>query len=228
MTAAGSLFALLATTLFPWSHIRVLTRGLTDYLQFPWRFLMMTAVCFALAGGWGLARFARGHGEQMAAAALALAALCALPTLTDETRNPDYIAFGEIVSPNLQYTEYTIPGTSTQPTMDQTLLMDGGVTVAAYEKNGTTVMLEVQAQEGGAISLPLFGYDGYCAELNGEEIAWTLGENNRLTVAVPAGTGGELRVWFEGNPLWRLAEAASLATLLGLALLSGKRRRKLQ
>ena len=226
LVAAGSLFAIMATTLFPWSHVRVLTRGLSDYLQFPWRFLMMTAVCFALAGGWGLARFARGHGEQMAAAVLCVAALCALPTLTDETRNPDYIAFGETVSPNLQYTEYTIPGTQTEPTMTQDVLVEGDVQITAYSKDAATITAQVSAQTEAALTLPLFGYDGYRAALNGEEIAWTLGDNNRLTVPLAALAQGELRVWFAGKGIWRIAEAISLAAALGLIALSA--RRKLQ
>ena len=226
LVAAGCLFAFMATTLFPWNHVRVLTRGLTDYLQFPWRFLMMTAVCFALAGGWGLARFARGHGEQIAAAALCVAALCALPTLTDETLNPDYIAFGETVSPNLKYTEYTIPGTQTALTMDQALRLDGDVQITAYEKSGTTAVMQLRADTDGSVLLPLFGYDGYRAELNGDEIAWTLGENNRLCVLIEKGMQGELRVWFAGRMLWRAAEAVSLAALLGMAAVRGWKKRK--
>lgn len=224
LVAVGSLFALMATTLFPWSHVRVLTRGLSDYLQFPWRFLMMTAVCFALAGGWGMAKFARGHGEQMAAAALAVAALCALPTLTDEARNPDYIAFGEAVSPNLAYTEYTIEGTQTAPTVDRALLVEGGVQVTAYEKDGTTVTMQVSAKEDGAVVLPLFGYDGYCAELDGQKLDWTLGENNRLKVPLAAGQAGELRVWFAGKPIWRAAEAVSV--LAALAIMTASKKKK--
>ena len=226
LVAAGCLFALMATKLFPWSHVRVLTRGLSDYLQFPWRFLMMTAACFALAGGWGLSRFSRGHGEQMAAAALCVAALCALPTLTDEARNSEYIAFGETVSPNLGYTEYTIPGTQTGPTVDQTLILDGGAALTQYKKTGTTITAQVEASEDGTVTLPLFGYDGYRAELDGEEIAWTLGENNRLCVPLEKGMQGELRVWFAGKAVWRAAEAVSLLTALGLLVL--RRRRKLQ
>ena len=152
----------------------------------------------------------------MAAAILALAALCALPTLTDETRNADYIAFGEIVSPHLSYTEYTLPGTQTRPTADRSLLTDGDVTVTAYEKRSTTVTAQIEAKTDASISLPLFGFDGYRAQVNGEEIQWTLGENNRLTVLLPAGTEGELSVWFAGKTLWRIAEGISLATLLAL------------
>ena len=225
LVAAGCLFAFMATTLFPWSHVRIITRGMSDYLQFPWRFLMMTAVCFALAGGWGCARFARGHGEQMAAAILCVAALCALPTLTDETRNPDYIALGETVSPNLKYTEYTIPGTQTAPTLERGVLATDGVQVTAYEKHGTTIAAQVKAAADGEISLPLFGYDGYRAELDGEEIGWTLGESNRLTVPLAAGSSGELRVWFAGKAIWRAAELVSLVSALGLIALAIRRRK---
>ena len=224
LAAAGCAFAFMATTLFPWGHVRVFTRGLSDYLQFPWRFLMMTAVCFALCGGWGCAKFARGRGEQMAAAVLAVAALCALPTLTDEVRNPSYVPFGETVSPNLQYTEYTMPGTQTEPTMEREVLINGDVTVTAYEKESTNIAMHVSAQTDARIMLPLFGYDGYRATLCGEEIAWTVGDNNRLSIELPAGAQGELRVWFAGKALWRAAEAVSLLTLLGLALLPAAKR----
>ncbi len=217
LVLAGGLFAFMATTLFPWSYVRVLTKGLSDYLQFPWRMLMMTAALFALAGGYGCARFSRGHGEQMAAAVLAVAALCALPTLTDEARNADYIAFGETVSPHLYYTEYTIPGTKTDPTVDQSMLLDGDATVTAYEKKSTNVAAQVEAKGDAKVSLPLFGYDGYRAQVEGREMETALGDNNRLTVLLPAGTQGELRVWFAGKGIWRVAEMISLAAALGLA-----------
>ena len=226
LTAAGTAFAFMATTLFPWGHVRVLTRGLSDYLQFPWRFLMMTAVLFALAGGHGCVRFSRGHGEQMAAAVLAVAALCALPTLTDEARNPEYIEFGETVSPNLQYTEYTIPGTQTAPTMERSLLVDGDAAVTDYRKESTTVTAQVDAQTDATISLPLFGYDGYRATVDGQAMETGLGENNRLTVRLDAGTQGTLRVWFAGKAVWRIADAVSLVTLAALLGLCLYRRRK--
>lgn len=225
LVLAGGLFAVMATTLFPWNHVRVLTRGLSDYLQFPWRFLMMTAVLFALAGGYGCARFARGHGEQMAAAVLAVAALCALPTLTDEARNADFIAFGETVSPHLSYTEYTIPGTKTGLTVDRRLLTDGDVSVTVYEKRSTTVTAQVEARSDAKLLLPLFGYDGYRAQIDGQDVAWTLGENNRLTVNLPAGTQGELRVWFAGKMVWRVSEFVSLAAMLGLVIGSAHKRK---
>ena len=163
----------------------------------------------------------------MAAAILAVAALCALPTLTDETRNAEYIAFGETVSPHLSYTEYTIPGTKTRPTVDRSLLIDGDMAVTAYEQKGTTITAQVDAKSDASLTLPLFGYDGYRAEVDGEVMKTELGDNNRLTVCLPAGTQGELRVWFEGKLVWRIAEGISLLTALLLGFY-GKRAHKMR
>ena len=185
---------------------------------------MMTSALLALAGGWGCVKFSRGHGEQMTLAVLALCAVCALPTLTDEARNPDYIAFGETVSPDLAYVEYTIPGTQTKPTRTRDVLTSGDVQVTEYRADGARITAQVSAGEGAAVSLPIFGYDGYRAELDGEEIAWTLGENNRLTVPLEAGTQGTLKIWFAGKPAWRMADGVSLLTVL--ALCAARRRRK--
>ena len=78
------------------------------------------------------------------------------------------------------------------------------------------------------MSLPVFGYSGYRAELDGQEIPWTLGENNRLTVQLPAGASGTLNVWFAGDMLWRTAEGVSLAALAAILFLAERKRRKVQ
>lgn len=227
LVLAGGVFALMSTKLFPWSHVRVITGGLSDYLQFPWRLLMMTSVFFALAGGYGCAKMACGYGAQMTAGVLAIACLCALPTLTDETRNPQYIGFGETISPILGYYEYTIPGSNLELTNDTSVKLDEGVSMTTYEKVSTTVTAQVAAQKDSKIQLPLFGYDGYRAEVDGEVMKTELGDNNRLTVCLPAGTQGELRVWFEGKLVWRIAEGISLLTALLLGFY-GKRAHKMR
>ena len=225
LTAAGAACAFASTTLFPWGYVRLLTRGLSDYLQFPWRLLMFSAALFALAGGWGAARFAAGHGEKMTAAALALAALCALPTLSRETRNNQFIPFGEIVGPDLAYTEYTLPGTRPKETRGAETETFGDVSLAGLVKRGTRITAEVQSTGGGEIALPLYGFDGYRARLNEQELAAFCGEDRRLHVTIPAGSAGSLRVWYQGVAAFRWTDALSLAALAGV-LATGIRRRK--
>ena len=83
----------------------------------------------------------------------------------------------------------------------------------------------MHAADDARLTLPLFGFDGYAAELNGEKIDWVRGENNRIAVDLPAGTQGELSVRYEGKAIWRVADALSLATLLCLLGVFVKKRR---
>ena len=78
--------------------------------------------------------------------------------------------------------------------------------------------MDVNAQSDAVLTLPLFAYDGYVAQIDGKAAALGVGENNRLTVMLPAGTQGELHVGYAGSPLWRIADGISLAALIGMAV----------
>ena len=230
LTAAGSLFALMCTTLFPWNHISRLTMRMADYIQFPWRFMMFTSAMFAMAGGWGYVKLTEDKKDVGVVLALAIALFAALPTIGEQTRCNDYLEFGQGASADLiYYTEYTLPGTKLKETRDRAVLTEGEVSVTDYAKDSTTVTAQVGAETDAKVSLPLFGYDGYRAALNGEEIPWALGESNRLTVLLPAGAQGELRVWFAGKTVWRIADVASLAAAVMLAMkIRGERGKRIE
>ena len=225
LTAAGALFALMCTTLFPWGHVSKLTMKMADYIQFPWRFMMFTAAMFSLAGGYGYTRLMGERRNAGVVLALAVALFAALPAISDQTRCNDFLQFGRGISPDLSYSEYTLPGTRVRETGNTTVLTEGDVTVSSYEKDGTNVTARVNAQTDAKVSLPLFGFDGYKAALDGKALDWMLGDNNRLTVALPAGTQGELRVWFAGKAVWRAGDIISLAAALALLLRGLCRRR---
>jgi len=86
-----------------------------------------------------------------------------------------------------------------------------------YVKDGTDVTVDVHAQQDGSIALPLFAFEGYEVTVDGKETAYSVGEKNRLTVHLPAGTQGHLRVRFVGKTLWRIADGVSLVSMLALA-----------
>ena len=224
LTAAGAVSALMCTTLFPWGHVSRLTMGIADYIQFPWRFMMIAAVTLAMAGGWGYAKLTEEKKELGVVLALAIALFAALPAISDQTRSNDYLEFGQGAGPHLTYTEYTLPGTDVSKTRDRAVLTEGSVAVTQYVKDGTNVTAQVKADAAAKVSFPLFGFDGYRAELDGEEIAWELGENNRLTVLLQPGQSGELRVWFAGKGIWRIADMVSLLTAAGMIALGMRRK----
>jgi len=228
LLAASAGLALASTELFPWEMLESVWGKYVNYLQFPWRMMMLVDVFLAAACGYGMSCLQKK--SQWKDAALIVLMLCVTASApqieryaTDNTRAYHYWQSNS--SMVVAYEEYTLPGSKLRKTKEYEVLTEGNVTLTAYEKDGTNVTVQVSAQTDAKVSFPLFGFDGYRAALNGKELDWTLGDNNRLTVTLPAGAQGEVRVWFAGKAVWRAADAVSLAAALALCVLCVRRRR---
>ena len=186
-------------------------------------------VLLALAAGYGVARFFEEKPEYGVLLTLCLTAALALPTLTTETQSDLYLRYGETYNPYMYGTEYTMEGTNFGYTRDKNPHVERGeIELTAYAKQGTQIEMQVEAQTDGVISVPLFGYDGYRAQADGQELETGLDENKRLTVVVPAGTKGEVKLWYAGKRWWRISDAVSLLTVLALIAARIQHRRKAQ
>jgi len=222
---AGIALAMMTTKFFPWSYVSVVTGGLVEIIQFPYRFLTWGMLFLSLAGGYGMHRLFAGKGERAMFLTLMLAVLASAPYLDGVLIEPVGMQFGQGAKTYMVFPEYQIQGTDVSKTRSRQPILTGDVELTQYEKDGTHIEAQVTAQEGGEITFPLFGFDGYAAELNGERVYWWRGENNRLTVDVPAGTQGELCIWFEGITLWRVADVISLLSAVGLLAFALLRRK---
>ena len=184
--------------------------------------MMFVDLALALAAGYGVRLMAESPRAKDAAviAVLAVSVLSAMPqiaryTTADNAPYRYWLSNSQMIT---AYAEYTIPGSDLSRTVgEHEVLTDGDAWFTDYEKRGTRAELQARAAQGGSLALPMFAFDGYRAELGGQEIAFRAGENNRLTVDIPAGTNARLCVWFEGRALWRAADAVSLLTALLLA-----------
>ena len=216
LCAAGLAFALMTTGAFPWDALAGVTRGMSDYLQFPSRLLMMADAMLALAGGVGICVLSEGRHRQAAVLVLLAAAFAVMPHLSNLATGQSLLLKGQTATSNILHGDYTLPGSDMGRTGDQEPLIAGDMRLEQYEKRGTRVSAQVEAAEDAVLTLPLFGFDGYAAEVDGVRMALGLGDNNRLTVSLPAGTSGTLRVWYEGKAIWRVFDAVSLVTALAL------------
>lgn len=229
LCAAGLLSALLATKLIPWSHISRLSGGLVDVLQFPWRFLLLASVCCALCCGDGIARLAGGRGTQAALVILVVAVLGIVPQTAEMSAYEEQLEFGQGAKTYMIYPEYQIEGTDVNRTRSRQPVLLGDVTLTQYEKDGTRVTAQVTARTDAQVTLPMFGFPGYAAALDGERIPWICGGgNNCLTIPLPAGAQGELRVWYEGKTNWKVLDGLSAVSALGLAahVFIGRKRKR--
>lgn len=226
LCAAGCLFSLMATSLFPWSRLDAMTGGMLAYIQFPWRMLMLASVCFALAGGYAMMRFgAEEHGGQHVIL-LALCALCVLPMLSEETRKDNYLEAGNLPYWDQRFGDYCLPRASLRALDVTGPIASDGVLVTDFRKFGTQIDAQVSAQQGGTIVLPLYAFDGYRAELDGTPLSVEHSEHDHIQLSVQQGMQGSLTVRFEGKGYWRLFDAASLITAVGLVCMSLPRKKK--
>ena len=222
-TGLGLLGVLFSSTLFPWGRISTITHGIVDYIQFAWRFMMLTVVFFSLIAAWGAMRLAGDRKNMMLLGMSILTLIFVLPTQSEQTLPLDYIPFGEVTTSHMTYPEYTLPGSNLRITQDRRPLLSGKIEMDDYRKDGTRITAHVKGEDG-EITFPLFAFDGYQATLDGKKIDCSQGENCRLKVTFSGKVDGMVKVWFAGKPLWRVADAISCATLV-LLLLDTKRRR---
>lgn len=219
LVAGGALMTIAATDFFPWGAVSLLTQGQVGYIQFTWRLLILATPMLALAGGYGLCEFGGKRQDAAAVAALSMAVICVMPVFSSEIQNPIYVEKGVIISPFMgrSFPEYTYSDTTDFLAIrKRSVEIIGDAEMADYEKRSTTVTAQVSARTGSRITFPLFDYDGFRATVDGREIAVERGSNNRVSVVLPAGTSGALKIWFAGKWWWRVGDAVSAAALIGL------------
>jgi len=241
LAGLGAAAALATTDILPWAKLERLSRGLINYLQFPWRLMAFADVLIALGAGYGAACLVEGRRQKEFAslAVLILCVLCAYPQIEgyaiQSEEQPEFglryadpyfrwKSYTDVITGS--YLEYALPGSNLSATDDQSVWADGNVQIDGYVKTGTQIKAMVNAQEEASISLPLFAFDGYRAQLDGKDLPVSAGENQRLMVHLPAGTQGQLRVRFAGKLLWRIADGVSLVTALALAVCVVRKRRR--
>lgn len=219
LVAGGALMTIAATDFFPWGAVSLLTQGQVGYIQFTWRLLILATPMLALAGGYGLCEFGGKRQDAAAVAALSMAVICVMPIFSSEIQNPIYVEKGVIISPFMgrSFPEYTYSDTTDFLAIrKRSVEIIGDAEMADYEKRSTTITAQVSARTESRITFPLFDYDGFRATVDGREIAVERGSNNRVSVVLPAGTSGALKIWFAGKWWWRVGDAVSAAALIGL------------
>lgn len=219
LVAGGALMTIAATDFFPWGAVSLLTQGQVGYIQFTWRLLILATPMLALAGGYGLCEFGGKRQDAAAVAVLSMAVICVMPIFSSEIQNPIYVEKGVIISPFMgrSFPEYTYSDTTDFLAIrKRSVEIIGDAEMADYEKRSTTITAQVSAQTESRITFPLFDYDGFRATVDGREISVERGSNNRVSVVLPAGTSGALKIWFAGKGWWRVGDAVSAAALIGL------------
>ncbi|MCD8379985.1 MAG: YfhO family protein [Lachnospiraceae bacterium] len=229
----------MATVYFPWDRICTMfyryseqITNLISSLQFTWRFLAPATALAAAATGLGLALLHKKEGAlPFAAAALCLCMLTGIGGMYDMYQMFNEATLIELndvdglnTATNLGGGEYTIAGSSYEAATEifEPRAYDG-VSVEAYEKQGTNITLTVTAADtDGYVLLPLYLYKGYHAESADGLITdscLVTGEGNVMQLNIPAGYSGTVSISYQGFWYWKAADFVSVLTILSLLVL---------
>ena len=97
------------------------------------------------------------------------------------------------------------------------------------EKASVVVRVHNMSDESKPIEVPLILYKGYRAVAdNGEQLQISPGSFYRISVSVPAGYSGNIRIGFQEPWYWRICEIISLTVLLSIIIYRGYDRRERQ
>lgn len=233
--AVLSLF--MSTCYFPWEALRksnVLIRYLVINLQFPWRFCTVASVSLVLL--WCclfdiLQKLWKPRAVLAAAGiALGMSAVTAGCFMADVLREGKTFqaVFAQPEDTNVESGEEYLPVNAVSKEFNaDNLYANANLTVTEFERSGIRLQLQCSnlTEEEQKLELPLIFYKGYKAQgidRSGrkENLAVSVGENQVVSVVIPAGFAGTVRVDFKEPVYWRVAELLSLLTAVGLAFMA--------
>lgn len=216
---------------FPWNSIQFRHRiiaTLVSSLQFPERTLMIAGIGSVLvAGVLACLAFNQEHkGWRIAFCSVmsGLTILTSLLLLDDFVHNTNFVRIYNAEGMGSGYIagqEYLPYGTDASQLLWRAPAAIGDVEIEGYEQGPLTMEVSCRMPGGeGSLNLPLLYYKGYRAidQNTGERLAVYAGENNTVQVDVPTGYEGTIRVAYVSPWYWRLAEAVSLISGIGLAV----------
>ena len=231
-TAAGVLLLYMSTCYFPWNFIA--SRGglfeiVVKSLQFPWRLLAPAIVLLTFTCCFSVKALSELYTKYVAlpvvlSAITLLVVSCGWYFYNFSFSLYPYRVYGtgDLNSMTLYSCEYLPTGTDLENFEANVIAPSEGISVADYQKNGTTLNCHVTALSSpGYIDFPLTRYKYYICKDNitGELLEISSGYNNRIRVSVPAGFDSSITVYFKEPLHWRMSELLSLLTFAGLCCL---------
>lgn len=220
LAVCAGFFSMKAFPVIGLSKISGLFMKLFQTVQYGDRFLSVAVLFLSSLGGYLILAVKDKYRLQV------VAMFCGLTLLQSILMLDGYAADWQMLEPvdlgyslvNIGNGEYVPEGTDLSA-LDKTLSYDNSAIQVENVGNRYLVYradVRNPGQTEQAISFPMLYYAGYqCGDLESKKSLKTYaGENNRVTVEVPAGYSGTLRVSFEEYWYWRAAEICSLITFV--------------
>ena len=226
--AFGVLLLFMATTLFPWELLQQnkLINMFAGTVRMPWRFLSLASPIFCIAAAIIIGAVSKSDMSKR----IVIMVTCFVCTITFVSWGTAYttqldpaLKKGYAVSTSGAVgldNEYYVVGTNADRLTAEKYETSDGVKVDSYYKSGTNIEAEVSgAKNGSYIEVPLLYYPGYSAkDNNGNKLETEDGTNHVLRINLQNGTD-TVKIKYSGLWSFKLADAVTILTLLGMAAL---------
>lgn len=220
----GSACLWATTYWFPWDIITgiPLVGKIMSYIQFPYRLLSYSSVFLSFVGVYLLINSDSKRREKQAIILFICCLLTVGNLLSDFMMNKWVLYKGERSNGYaVSQGEYLIKGTDIGQIFlrgEEIYSPSENIKITDFVKDGTSIdfrYINRGAEDGEAwVELPLMYYPNYIAEMGGEILNTSIGNNNVLRVEVPEFPTGRISVNFKIPIMWRIGELMSLCTLL--------------
>ncbi|MCR4922583.1 MAG: YfhO family protein [Lachnospiraceae bacterium] len=226
---AGFLFTFLATDLFPWQRLE----RFLSFIQFPWRFFIMSSVLFSMAAGIILyvisRRFARdSHDIPMESGVCVIVLImCAIAAYANLSQNDQgYYDYSDDYYDYKPYTANVIGGEWLPDTVlsKETLVSESERLTAAdgslidFKRVKNTIEAEID-RDSDFIDIPFIYYKGYEAflEEGGKLTKLSIsneGNNGFIRAKLEPGMRGKLTVRYAGTTAQLISKLLTLISML--------------
>ena len=231
-----------STNTFPWGLVGALPgkiSGILLAIQFPWRYLTLAAILLTLATLCAVSllrpkKLARPLAVLLLSASLLGVGIFYREFFPYESRSyrgdcGELVYADSIVSNMSWYYDNLYLPAGAKENRDG-FVFETEVTTAKVERiekteNGVMLQYVCDKEADGKIELPLLYYPVYSIKEGAGTLFKT--ENGMLGIQVPAGSSGTIRVAVQEPLHWRLAELASVVTILVWTESSQKKKRKM-
>ncbi len=223
----------MSTRYFPWDALArlPLAKRLITTLQFPWRLLVLAGPAVSLLAGFFFLRVKELGGSAVRTArniliaAFWLLAVYHVNSIAFQAPAAYLYAAEGMGTIQVGNGEYLLEETALEQLRYHGPAAEEGLQWSGYEKQGTTVWVSLKntAEEMRRLEVPLTGYRGYAVTADPDRgdpvprVSEQVGEHGDLILEVPAGYQGDIRIAYEGFPVFSVAESVSWISLLALA-----------
>lgn len=231
---AGSFLFWLSYEYFPWHFIPVLERVFRT-MQFSWRFLGFATLFFSICSGYMLYHFFNKYIKIKPVLLFALAFVISLTHFAAFNHfiflSPRLWSIGEKIYWDSSIMknrplwpsdyDYLYSDMKLKDLLKQGNRYISDAVITNYNKNLTTITFTYQTTKPAKIILPLVNYPGYIAvDQYGNHIPLQKKDSNHMIVVPLTEKNGQIKVFYKGLPIFRVADYISFFSILIIACIA--------